>query len=56
MTSVNFIGIPLFILFVLCLLLIITGIFTRRPRLWKPALWVMAAVAVSYLILFFVFR
>lgn len=55
MTSLNFLGITLFLILVAAVILLLAGIFTRRPRLWKIALGVLGADVVVYVILFFNF-
>lgn len=56
MVAINFIGIPLLILFVAALVLFIVGLVTRRARLWKVSLWVLAGVTLLYLVFFVIFR
>jgi len=56
MAVMNFIGIPLFILWVGSLLGVIVGIFTRKQRLWRISLYVLAGVSVLYFALAILFQ
>ena len=56
MVAFNFIGIPLFVLWVASLLGVVVGIFTRRQKLWQISLYVLAGVSMLYFVLNLVFR
>ena len=55
MTAYNFFGEALFLILVASIVVLIVGLVTRRPRLWKIALWVLAAEVLVYVVSYFIF-